>query len=132
MCNRRASRVRRLGRSPSLGAQAPCKYHHDLFGWISHEVAPVIQVPLRRPITGVRSRNDRSAFPETVYLVRESVWSLSFVQLSKPEKPDKPDRGDGPAPCRVHRNQKDVNRQAWGVRCAMRNGRETNRFEVGC
>lgn len=78
---------------------------------------PVVQVPLRRPITGVRSRNDRSAFPETVYLVRESAWSLSFVQPSKPEKPDKPDkpdRGDGPAPRHVHRNQKDVNRQAWG------------------
>ena len=66
-----------------------------------------MQVPLRRPITGVRSRNNRSAFPETVYLVRESVRSLSFVQ---PSKPDKPDRGDGPAPRHVHRNQKDVNR----------------------
>ncbi len=38
---------------------------------------------------------------ETVYLVRGSVPSLSFV---KPNKPEKPDRRDEPAPRHAPRN----------------------------
>ena len=53
LCDRRTSRVRRLGRSPSLGTQAPCRHHHDLLSRLSHEAAQVAPAPLslqtRRP-----------------------------------------------------------------------------------